>query len=278
MFQGLVGLWQIFVREGQIPENKADATLKDLIDQFQDIRSDLVLFDAGRAGVRVLLTATDSPSSISPQERLISLLAGEPGPGDGAVHGQVIDKLNTLFRQQRLVSLKALFDLADHLERVSRGESFNVAMANRLASQISEVSLPRSELSTQESNAFAHGNWVDKHLQRQRSLNLRRMVDRAQGDSGKLAEVRGELAPILRDTIVGLNYIHYSPPGAQLIQANPLFVRSHDFLGVQGASSWRTTRVFGTGWPSSAGGRLVGGLVGLPYALANIEQNFMVPS
>ena len=278
MFQGLVGLWQIFVREGQIPEDKADATLKELINQFQDIRSDLVLFDAGRAGVRALLTATDSAGSISPQERLISLLAGEPGPADGAAHGQVIGKLNTLFGQQRLVSVKVLFDLADHLERVSRGESFNVAMANRLASRISEVSLPRSELSTQESNAFAHGNWVDKHLQRQRSLNLRRMVDRAQGNSGKLAEVRGELAPILRDTIVGLNYVHYSPPGAQLIQANPLFVRSHDFLGVQGASSWRTTRVFGTGWPNSAGGRLVGSLVGLPYALADMEQNFMIPS
>ena len=278
MFQGLVGLWQIFVRESQIPEAKADATLKELIDQFQDIRGDLVLFDAGRAGVRALLTATGSSDSVSPQERLMSLLAGEPGPKDGATHALVIEKLTTLFGQQRLVSVKVLFDLADHLERVSRGESFNVAMANRLASQVSEVSLPRSELTTQESNAFAHGNWVDSHLQRQRSLNLRRMVDRAQGDSGKLAEVRGELAPILRDTIVGLNYVRYSPPGAQLIQANPLFVRGHDFLGVQGGSSWKTTRVLGAGWPNSAGGRLVGSLVGLPYSLANLEQNFMVPS
>jgi hypothetical protein len=36
--------------------------------------------------------------------------------------------------------------------------------------------------------------------------------------------------------------------------------------------------VFGTGWPSSAGGRLVGSLSGLPYALAEAEQNFLVPS
>jgi hypothetical protein len=36
--------------------------------------------------------------------------------------------------------------------------------------------------------------------------------------------------------------------------------------------------VYGTGWPSNAGGRLVGSLSGLPYALAEAEQNFLVPT
>ena len=276
IFQALTGLWQIFLREGQIPEDKADGVLRSLVDLFQDPRGDLALFDAGRAGVRLLLAATGS-SDKAPQQRMLELLAGDPAPVDQNAHAQVVEQLNSLFTQQRLVSLKTLFDLADHLERVARGESFNVAMANRLASRISEIPLPRSELSTFESNAFAHGNWVDRHLERQRSLNLRRMVDRAQGDSQKLADLRGELAPILRDSLVGLNYIHYSPPGAELIRANPLFVRSHDFLGVQGGSTWRTTRMLGAGWPNSGGGRLVGSLVGLPYALAEAEQNFLVP-
>ena len=35
---------------------------------------------------------------------------------------------------------------------------------------------------------------------------------------------------------------------------------------------------FGSGWPSSAGGRLAGSLAGLPYALAEAEQNFLVPT
>jgi hypothetical protein len=61
--------------------------------------------------------------------------------------------------------------------------------------------------------------------------------------------------------------------------ANPLFVRSHDFLGMQGSShTWRQAEVLGTGWPSSGGGRLMGSLSGLPYALAEAEQNFMVPT
>ena len=50
------------------------------------------------------------------------------------------------------------------------------------------------------------------------------------------------MAPFLRDTLVGFNYMHYAPPGAQVLRTNPLFVRSHDFIGLQGTTStWRTT-------------------------------------
>jgi hypothetical protein len=74
-------------------------------------------------------------------------------------------------------------------------------------------------------------------------------------------------------------YIHYAPPGAQVLHTNPLFVRSHDFIGMEGANqTWKGTELFGTGWPANAGGRLVGSLASLPYALAEAEQNFLVPS
>jgi hypothetical protein len=73
--------------------------------------------------------------------------------------------------------------------------------------------------------------------------------------------------------------VHYAPPGAQVLYTNPLFVRSHDFVGAQGANgTWKETEVLGSGWPSSAGGKLVGSLVSLPYALAEAEQNFLIPS
>src|SRR5439155_14820080 len=102
---------------------------------------------------------------------------------------------------------------------------------------------------------------------------------RAAGDAEKLKSARGLLAPFLRDTLVAMNYSHYAPPGAQVLYTNPLFARGHDFLGVQGSNhTWRGTELFGTGWPSNGGGRLVGSLSGLPYALAEAEQNFLVPS
>ena len=36
--------------------------------------------------------------------------------------------------------------------------------------------------------------------------------------------------------------------------------------------------MYGTGWPSNGGGRLVGSLSALPYALAEAEQNFLIPT
>ncbi len=235
-------------------------------------------FTASRAGVLRLLRAAGADAEISPQETLVELLAGRPAAGEQSQHDAVEARINGLFNQQRLVSLKTIFDLADHLERVSRGESFNVAMANRLAGTISEVRLPQSQLSTPEANAMAGGNWVDDHIRHQRDLNLNRSVDKAQGDPARLLEIRGDLAPILRDTLVGLIYAYYAPPGAELVRSSPLFVRSHDFVGPEGSRTWSNARMHGVGWPASAGGRLVGSLAGLGYALNDAEQNFLVPT
>jgi len=87
------------------------------------------------------------------------------------------------------------------------------------------------------------------------------------------------LSPLLRDTLVGFNYAYYAPPGAQVLYTNPVFVRSHDFVGTQGtAHTWRPTELYGSGWPSNAGGRLIGSLSSLAYALAEAEQNFLIPA
>ena len=105
------------------------------------------------------------------------------------------------------------------------------------------------------------------------------MIDKDGGNAEKLSEARGLLTPLLRDTLVGLLYMHYAPPGAQILYTNPLFARSHDFIGIQGANqTWKYTEVLASGWPSSAGGRLVGSLANLPYALAEAEQNFLIPT
>jgi hypothetical protein len=96
----------------------------------------------------------------------------------------------------------------------------------------------------------------------------------------QLEEARGQLVPFFRDTLVGLNYAYYEPPGAQVLHNNPLFVRSHDFSGdtVQGVERvWQAPLLFGAGSPAGGGAHLIGSLADLPYALAEVEQDFLAP-
>ena len=276
--QALVSIWQIVCRMNGIALEEQDASLASLLSPFAKIKAEKEVFDGGRAGVRELLAAAHAPAGNSPQERMIDLLAGGTS-GDSEVRTQVVEDMIRIFEAQRLVSLDTLFQLADNLEGVAKGAKLDNALVARLVSRISEINLPRSAMSGVEKNALAFGYWTERHIDSQRKINLRAAIDKASKDPEKLNDLRAALAPFLRDTLVGLNYVNYAPPGAQILYTNPLFVRSHDFLGIQGApQTWRNTEVFGTGWPSSAGGRLVGSLAGLPYALAEAEQNFLIPS
>ena len=277
--QALVGLWQIFYRQGSIASAEADHTLSTVLSPFAKIKSERDIFDSGQQGVRTLLAATKSPANLSAQDRMIDLLAGTAENDNSDAHTQIVEDMIRIFEAQRLISLSTIFELVDHLEGLAKGEKANMALINRTASRISEIQLPRTSLSTMERNTLSFGYWSEKHIEAQRKLNLRALIDRAATDPKKLDDVRGLMAPFLRDTLVGFNYIHYAPPGAQVLYTNPLFVRSHDFIGLQGsAQTWKVTEVLGTGWPSSAGGKLVGSLASLPYALAEAEQNFLIPS
>jgi hypothetical protein len=277
--QALVGLWQIFCLQGTIAPNQADAALAGILAPFAQIHRDRDLYDAGKAGAVLLLKTAGSTDLSAPQERLMDLLAGTANPSDADAHAQVVQDMNRILEAQRIISLTTLFQLDDHLDNLSHGGKVDTALINRLASRISEIQLPRSSLSTVEKNSFAFGYWTEKHVEMERKLNLRAAIERAGGDAEKLKDVRGSLAPLLRDTLVSYSYAHYAPPGAQVLYTNPLFVRGHDFVGVQGAfHTWKGTELFGTGWPSNGGGRLVGSLSGLPYALAEAEQNFLVPA
>lgn len=277
--QALISLWQIFVRQESIAADQADTTLSSLLSSFTRIRNNRELFEAGRNGVQLLLKQTGTPAGANPSDRLFDLLAGTGKPSDADAHRQLVQEMIRIYEAQRLPSLKLLFDVADHLEAMAKGEKMNTALINRLNARISEILIPRSAMSTVEKNSLAFGYWTERHIESERKLNIRSQVEKAGSDPEKLAGVRGQLAPMLRDALVGLSYVHYAPPGAQILQTNPVFVRSHDFLGLQGTvQTWRSTEVFGTGWPSSAGGRLVGSLSNLPYALAEAEQNFLIPT
>lgn len=282
-FQALTGLWQIFRRQGSIAVSQSDQILASVMTPFGKVQNSRELFDAGMGGVRLLLKGAKSPaadpgSKISVQDAMLDLLAGTAAEDSSEVRTRMIQDMIRIFEAQKLVALNTLFDLADNLDSVSRGEKFNTALAAKLASRLNDIQLPHGSLTQAESSVMAFGYWTNKHVDEQRKINLRAAIEKASNDPQKLKDLRGQLAPFLRDTLVGFNYIHYAPPGAEVLNTNPLFVRSHDFLGAENAVMvWRATDVYGSGWPENAGGRLMGSLAGLPYALAMAEQNFLIP-
>jgi hypothetical protein len=280
--QALAGFWQIFVRQRSIPPADADAALSSVLQGFAKIQSQRDIFDAGHKGVGKLLEAARAPASGSAQDHMMDLLAGTKAAGEGALsdsHTQMIQDMTRVFEAQRLVSLDTIFTLADRLEAAASGQKLDSATVIRLAGRITEIQLPRTALSTRDRTESSTGYWTDKHIDAERKLNLRSAIDKAGADPQKLRDVRGSLAPVLRDTLVGFNYVHYAPPGAQVLFTNPSFVRMHDFFGSSAhPATWLSTEVMGTGWPANAGGRLTGSLGSLPYALAEAEQNFLIPT
>ena len=277
--QALVGLWQIFYRQGALRPGEADKTLAAILSRFGKLSSERDLFATGRAGVNVLLAATRPAPGAAAQERLVDLLSGPDSTSDADTRSQMARQINRIFEAQLLISITDLFSIADGVDAMARGEKGNPAVVAKTAGRIAEIQLPHSSLSTAERNAFTFGYWSERHIENERRNNLKAEIDRAGGDPKKLAEIHGYLAPLLRDSLVGLNYAYYAPPGAQILHANPLFVRSHDFNGFASQSQcWKATDVQGGGWPTNSGGKLSGSLAELPYALAQAEQNFLVPT
>ena len=277
--QALVGLWQILYRHGSLPASDADRSLSAILNGFGKISSERDLFAAGRAGLTTLLAATGSSAGAGPQERLLELLAGPAPATDADTRNQMVREMDRIFEAQLLISVTDLFSIADGLDAIARGEKGNPAVVAKAAGRISEIQLPHTSLSPAEKNTFTFGYWSERHIEAERRNNLKAELDRAGGDAKRLAEIHGYLAPLLRDSLVGLNYIYYAPPGAQILQANPLFVRSHDFNGFGNQPQcWKATEVQGGGWPTNSGGKLSASLAELPYALAQAEQNFLIPS
>ncbi|HEX3371383.1 MAG TPA: hypothetical protein VHS08_02635, partial [Candidatus Acidoferrales bacterium] len=196
---------------------------------------------------------------------------------------QMARRMHQVMDDQRLVSLDTLITLGDGLDQMAKGKG-GADVLLPLAAELREFELPRPLFTKSERNEFAAGLYSNRHTALQMRTDLIRII-KSPANHDELVQAHALLTPFLRDTLVGLNYAYYEPPGAQMIHNNPLFVRSHDFSGgdYSGEEStasdqiWRSPRIFGRGWTASGGAHLIGSMADLPYALARVEQDFIVP-
>ncbi|MBI4464843.1 MAG: hypothetical protein HY647_09090, partial [Acidobacteria bacterium] len=281
IFQANIGFWQILARQGQIPRNALNDTWQRVTQPFLEIKSSTQLLNAARASLSELWRSAAQKTSLS-QEEIISLLAGPPQTSVGGQQMQqdLASRIRSVLDTQRLVSLDTLFTLDDGLrEAVSQGKAAPESLV-RLAGQLQEFEPPQPIFTRRERSEWASGLHNNPHMDFQLRSDVAATITKSSNSPRKLDEARGLLTPFLRDALVGLNYAYYEPPGAQTLHSNSLFVRNHDFSG-QGTpgrvDSWQSPRMFGRGWTASGGAHLVGSLADLPYALAEMEQDFLVP-
>jgi hypothetical protein len=279
IFQANVGLWEILARQGQIPAAKLNESWQAVIGPFATgASSSAQLFDSAQASVRELWRAAAGRPNLS-QDEVIALLAGPPQdhPDAQKVRQELAARIRSVMDGQRLVSLDTLLALGDGLNEMAQGKDVGDTLIP-LAGQLREFEMPRPMFTSSERSEWAAGFYNTRHSSLQTRTDLAKIIKTR--SRKELADSRGLVVPFLRDTLVGLNYAYYEPPGAQILLNNPLFVRSHDFSGemaMGGGQSWRVPHVFGSGLPAGGGAHLAGSLADLPFVLAEAEQDFIVP-
>jgi hypothetical protein len=277
--QANIGLWEILARQGQIPRANLNDSWLRLLNPFSHAANPTQIFDAGRASLTEIIHDAGGATNIS-QNELIALLAGpEQSTADGRQVRQLLaNRMRAVMESQRLASLDTLLPLANGLNRLSEGKTTAEALVP-LANELREFEMPRPLFTNRERTAWAGGVYDNRQTELKTGRTLVQIIESPRSPQ-EAAEARGQLAPFLRDTLVGLNYAYYEPPGAQMLHNNPLFVRYHDFAGLTVVSSdqaWHTPLLFGRGWAAGGGVHLVGSLADLPYVLAQTEQDFIVP-
>ena len=278
-FQANIGLWQILARQGEIPKQDLNSSWQKMVEPFAKISSSPQLFDAARTSLGGLLVAaggkaTDSPAAI------VELLAGprQDTPDGQRVHQELARRINAVLEDQHLVALDTLFALSDGFSEMAQGKPANSSMLS-LAGELREFEMPRPIFTASEKIDWAPRVYTTHHAELQVQTDLTKVI-KTPGSHQQLEAARGQLAPFLRDTLVGLNYAYYEPPGAQILHNNPLFVRSHDFteISVVGTEQfWQTPMLLGVGTPAGGGAYLMGSLTDLSYALAMTEEDFIAP-
>ena len=278
-FQATIGIWQVFARQGQIPSQDMNASWQKAIEPFATVSSSPQLFDAARSSLVEVVTAAGGNATES-EDEIVDLLAGPLQNNDDSqrVHKELVGRIKSVLEDQRLVSLDTLFALGDGLKEMTQSSGKGDDLLP-LAAELREFDLPQPIFTHNEKINWAPPIYTEHHQELQVRTDLSKVI-KGPSTATQLEAARGQLAPFLRDTLVGLNYAYYEPPDAQMLHHNPLFVRAHDFLGISvlGAERlWGAPRVLGIGSPAGGGAYLMGSLSDLPYALATTEEDFIAP-
>jgi hypothetical protein len=278
-FQAEVGLWQIFARQREIAEDGLNSSWQGAVQAYGDVSSPTLLFDAARKSLKSVVVAAGGNADPT-EDEVVELLAGPRQESADAtrIHDELARRIRAVLDDQRLASLDTLFGLYDGLGDMAKGAKNGDSLLE-MSNALREFELPRPIFTEGERVSWSPAVYVSRHAELQVRTDLTKVI-KTPGTPAQLEAARARLAPFLRDTLVGLNYAYYEPPGAQILHSNPLFVRSHDFSAssIQGIDQiWGAPSLIGIGATAGGGAYLIGSLADLPYVLALSEEDFITP-
>ena len=280
IFEAEASMWQILARQGQIPAAELNTSWQRAIRPFAGVGSSVQLFDIAQNSLREILKSAGARSNYS-QYEMVDLLAGprQPDPEAERIRQELADRMRAVLDGQRLVSLDTVFGLGEGLKELAQGKVSAESLLPA-AGELREFEMPRPIFTPGERTEWSGATYNNNHTDIQMRTDLTRLI-KSSRSKAQLEDARGQLVPFFRDTLVGLNYAYYEPPGAQVLHSNPLLFRSHDFAGdtLAGVEKrvWLSPDLVGEGSPAGGGAHLVGSLAELPYVLAEMEQDFIAP-
>jgi hypothetical protein len=278
-FQAELGLWQILARQKQIPKEHLNDSWQAAIHPYGNIGPSTDLFLAARQSFAAIVTASGGKPEFT-QDQVVDLLAGpsQTTPDGVRVHDEIARRMRSVLNDQHLVALETLFGLYDGLGEMVHGAPIGDSLLP-LAGALREFELPQPIFTSGERVSWSPTVYVNRHAELQVRTDLTKVI-KTPGTPAQLEAARARLAPFLRDTLVGLNYAYYEPPGSQVLHSNPLFVRAHDFAAssILGENDiWGPPSLIGIGATAGGGAYLIGSLADLPFALALTEEDFISP-
>jgi hypothetical protein len=281
ILQANVGIWQILARQEEIHSGNLNPSWQQAIRPFVGLKSSEQLFDAGRASLASIYHAA-AGKPWSSQEELLALLAGpeQTGKAGQRMRQSIADRMRAVLDAQQLVSLSTLFELADGMNDLAQNKPVSTESLSKRAVELRQFEMPKPIFTEKERTELYLTPGQNPHAGLQTHVDLVKMISQSAASARQLGRARGQLTPILRDTLVGLNYAYYEPPGAQMLHTNPLFVRLHDFslqYVSSGRTAWEDSHLVNRGWTASGGAHLEGSLADLPHVLASVEEGFIVP-
>ncbi len=279
-FQAEVGIWQILARQREIAESEMNSSWQGMVESYAAVSSSTQLFDGARKSLKTIVEAAGAKGGVT-EDEVVDLLAGPAETNADAmqIHDELARRMRAVLDDQRLASLDTLFGLYDGLGEMAKGAKVGDELLP-LAGTLREFEMPRPIFTEGERVSWSPAVYVSRHAELQVRTDLTKVI-KTGGTPAQLDAARAKLAPFLRDTLVGLNYAYYEPPGAQVLHSNPLFVRSHDFsaTSIQGIDRiWGAPSLIGIGATAGGGAYLIGSLADLPYVLAATEEDFIPPA